>query len=201
MTISNMSGLDGKQPQPELLGKPAVVHECTQISLSTLRDGSFVVLSGSDLERSAFTDQEIQTILDTFGTVVAGNPGADAAQLKTLAYTALAPLWTPNNSVTACPYDLSVNCSSRLVFALSMPDWSFEPARIKLKTSHNPGEFAGLQWLKLNGQSMEPNAFQLVDSYTQTGKSFEFALFVDASQARGTQHTRVIIDPVIKNED
>tara|TARA_R110002051_G_scaffold259449_5_gene318995 strand:+ start:69766 stop:70383 length:618 start_codon:yes stop_codon:yes gene_type:complete len=201
MTISDMSGLDGTKIQPELLGKPTVVYECTQISVSTLRDSSFVVLSGTDTGRSAFTDSEILTILNTFGGVVTGNPAASAAQLRTLAYAALAPLWTANNTVTPSPYDLSVNCSSRLIFALSMPDWSFEPARIKLKTAFDQGEFAGLQWLTLNGQSMEPNAFQLVDSHTQTGKSFEFALFLDASQSEGAQHTRVIIDPVIKNED
>ena len=201
MTISDMSGLDGTKTQSELLGKPTTTYQCTQISVSTLRDGSFVVLSGSDTGRGAFTDAEILTILNTFDFVVAGNPGADAAQLRALAYAALVPLWVASDTVTASPYDLSVKCSSRLIFALSMPDWSFEPARIKLKTSFSQGEFAGLDWLTLDDQSMEPNAFQLVDSHTQTGKTFEFALFLDAAQSGGTQHTRVIVDPIIKNED
>lgn len=201
MTIPDMSGLDGRKVQSDLLRAPARAYQCTQISVSTLRDSSFVVLTGSDTGRGSFTDKDILKILDTFNSVVAGNPGADAAQLRTLAYAALAPLWTAGNSVAPSPYDLVVKCSSRLIFALSMPDWSFEPARIKLKTVSEPGEFAGLEWLTLNGVSLEPNAFQLVDSYTQTGKSFEFALYLDAAQAGGAQHTRVIIDPVIKNED
>lgn len=201
MTISDMSGLDGTKVQPELLGAPACAYECTKISVSTLRDSSFVVLSGSDQERGKFTDEDILVILDTFSAVVADNPGADAASLRALAYAALAPLWNASNTVRPSPYDLTVDCPTRLIFSLSMPDWSFEPARIKLKSGFDQGEFAGLEWLVLNGKSMEPNAFQLVDSHTQVGESFEFALFMDASQAGGAQHTRVIIDPIIKNED
>ncbi|MGK0266341.1 MAG: hypothetical protein ACI82N_000586 [Maricaulis sp.] len=201
MTIADMSALDGRLVQAELLAAPPRAYECTQISVSTLRGSSFVVLAGSDLERGAFTDTQIATILDTFSAVVAGNPSADAAQLRTLAYAALAPLWTPSNTVTPSPYDLVVGCASRLIFALSMPDWSFEPARIKLKTGFDQGEFAGLKWLTLDGRSLEPNAFQLVDSHTQIGESFEFALFIDAAQSGGAQHTRVIVDPIIKNED
>lgn len=201
MAIADMSALDGMLVQPELTGAPASTYKCTQISLSTLRGSSFVVLAGNDHQRTAFTDAEILTILTTFDTVVAANTAADAAQLRTLAYTALAPLWTPSNSAAPSPFDLNVDCASRLIFALSMPDWCFEPARIKLKTDFGAGEFAGLSWLSLNGTSMKPNAFQLVDSYTETGKEFEFALFIDASQSGGAQHTRVILDPIIKNED
>ncbi len=196
-----MMGLDGRNVQSELTGAPASAYEQTQISVSTLRDGSFVVLTGSDQGRGAFTDKDLRAILDTFNAVVAGNPGADAASLRALAYSALAPLWTANDTVTACPYDLAVACSTRLIFALSMPGWSFEPARIKLKTAFEAGEFAGLEWLSLGGQTVKPNAFQLVDSCTQRGKSFRFALYLDAAQAGGAQHTRVIIDPIIKNED
>lgn len=201
MTISDMSALDGKKVQPELAGAPARSYECTQISVSTLRDSSFVVLTGTDMGRVKFSDTDILAILDTFDAVVTDNPGADAANLRTLAYAELAPLWTASNTITPSPYDITVDCPSRLIFALSMTDWCFEPARIKLKTDFDQGEFAGLKWLNLNGASMEPNAFQLVDSHTQTGESFEFALFMDASQSGGAQHTRVIIDPIIKNED
>tara|TARA_R110002096_G_scaffold17030_18_gene58654 strand:- start:1812 stop:2417 length:606 start_codon:yes stop_codon:yes gene_type:complete len=201
MTNPDMSGLDGTKVQTALLGAPTCAHTRTQISVSTLRDSSFVVLTGSDMGRGAFTDPEIRTILDTFAAVVAKNPDVDAARLRTLAYAALSPLWTADNTVTASPYDLVVKCASRLIFAISMPDWSFEPARIKMKTASQPGEFAGLDWLTLDGVSMEPNAFQLVDSHEQTDESFEFALFLDAAQANGAQHTRVIIDPMIINED
>ncbi|WP_417476866.1 hypothetical protein [Maricaulis sp.] len=201
MTIPDMSALDGTRVQAELLDVPSRSFECTQISVSTLRDGSFVVLAGSDDDRDPFTDTEIGVILASFDAVVSGNPGLTAPQLRTLAYTTLAPLWTPSNSVKPSPYDLDVHCASRLIFALSMPNWSFEPARIKLKTGFGQGEFGGLDWLTLNGVSLEPNAFQLVDSCTQTDESFEFALFMDVAQAGGAQHTRVIVDPIIKNED
>ncbi len=187
--------------RPNYLAAPARSYECTQISVSTLRGSSFVVLTGSDDDREPFTDTQIGVILSSFGSVVTGNPGLDAAQLRALAYTTLAPMWTPSNSVKPSPYDLNVHRASRLIFALSMENWIFEPARIKLKTGFGQGEFGGLDWLTLNGVSQEPNAFQLVDSCTQTDESFEFALFIDAAQAGGLQHTRIIVDPIIKNED
>ncbi|WP_417469140.1 hypothetical protein [Maricaulis sp.] len=200
-SFPEMSGLDGTRVQTQLLAAPSRSFECTQLSLSTMRDSSFVVLTGSDHERPAFTDTEIQLIIDTFDAVVTGNPTAGAAQLRALAHTALAPLWTPGNSVSPSPYDLTVHSASRLIFFLSKENWSFEPARIKLKTSFGGGEFGGLNWLVLNGSSLEPRAFELVDSCTQTGESFEFALFIDVAQAGGSQHTRLIVDPIIKNED
>ncbi|WP_417482465.1 hypothetical protein [Maricaulis sp.] len=201
MSFPDMSGLDGTRVQAELLVAPSRSFECTQLSLSTLRDSSFVVLTGSDHGRTAFTDTEIGVILNTFDGVVTANPTADAAQLRALAYTALAPFWTPGNSVTPSPYDLTVHGASRLIFFISKENWSFEPARIKLKTSFGGGEFGGLNWLVLDGVSLEPKAFELVDSCTQRDEAFEFALFIDVAQAGGAQHTRLIVDPIIKNED
>lgn len=199
--FSDMTGLDGTRVQAEMLLAPSRSFECTQLSLSTLRDSSFVVLTGSDHGRSAFTDAEIGVILDSFDAVVTDNPDAGPAQLRTLAEAALAPLWTPDNGVKPSPYDLTVHGASRLIFFLSKENWCFEPARIKMKTSFGGGEFGGLNWLVLDGVSREPYAFELVDSCTQRDESFQFALFIDAAQAGGTQHTRVIVDPIIKNED
>lgn len=201
MIRAEMTGFDGDQVQADLLATPSRSYEHTQISVSTMRYGCFVVLVGTDTGRSAFSDTEIQTIFDTFDAVIAAHPVADATLLRTLAATALAPLWTLTPPFGTCPYDMTVAGSTRVVFYLSFDGWTFEPARIKLKSTSAPGEFAALTWLSLNGVSQEPLAFSFVDSCVQTHESFEYALYINAAQDSGAQNTRIVIDPIIKNED
>ena len=201
MIRPEMTGLDGAQTQTDLLAAPSQPQEKTQISVSTMRDGCFVVLVGSDGGGTAFTDADIQAIFDTFDGVIAAHPVANAPLLRTLATAALAPLWTLSPSAGDCPYDMTVRGPTRIIFYLSRDGWSFEPARIKLKSTCAPGEFAQLSWLSLDGVSQQPLAFSIVDSCTQTHEGFEYALYINAAQSAGMENTRIIIDPIIKNED
>jgi hypothetical protein len=188
---------DGTVIQPELEAECGFAPTRTQLALVAKATDGFVVVHGSDADRETFDDSDISSIFVTFADVVSQYPNADTSTLRTAVMAALSGLWTPCSTVSTCPFDEEVTAPARLIFHVHVPGWGFEPARIKFKSDFPEGEFCGLDWLILNGASCAPYSFK-IDTRCETAGSYEFALFIQASQDAGNQATRVIIDPKIE---
>lgn len=188
---------DGTIVQTELEADCAFTPEVTQLGLVAQATDGFVVVHGSDANRDTFSDADLSAIFVTFAETVSEYPGADSSTLRTAVQQALSGQWTPCNMVAGCPFDEEVTAPSRLIFHVHVPGWGFEPARIKFKTDLPSGEFCGLKWLTLNGSTCAPYSFELGAQCVTQG-SYEYALYIRASQSAGSQLTRVIIDPKIE---
>ncbi len=188
---------DGNIVQTELEADCGFTPEVTQLGLVAQATDGFVVVHGSDEGRDTFSDADISAIFVTFAETVSDYPGADASTLRTAVQQALAGQWTPCNMVSACPFDEKITAPTRMIFHVYIPGWGFEPARIKFKSELPSGQFCGLKWLTLNGATCAPYSFELGSQCTTKG-TYEYALFIRASQDAGSQLTRVIIDPKIE---
>jgi len=198
MPIIDMNSFDGSRIDSELAKTFGVSFRRTSLSLIAMSQGCFVVVTGIDKEETPFTDTEIEKIFVTFNRVVDENSTDTPQGLRLKIETALAPMWTPCPTSNKCPFNLNVKMATRLVFHLHIPGWSFEEARLKLKTLYKPGEFSDLTWLSLNGRSQEPISFSITDRDTEK-KVYEFALYTLAEQSGSEGSTRIIIDPETDN--
>ena len=188
---------DGNIVQTELEADCGFTPKMTQLGLVAQASDGFVVVHGSDEGRDMFSDADISAIFVTFAETVSEYPGADASTLRTAVQQALAGQWTPCNMIGSSPFDEAVTAPTRMIFHVYYPGWGFEPARIKFKSELPSGQFCGLKWLTLNGATCAPYSFEL-GAQCETAGSYEYALFIRASQAAGSQTTRVIIDPKIE---
>lgn len=201
MTTSGYEAFDGTSLQEGLSGG-GKNYRCTSLSLIALCQGAFVVVSGTDQDVGEFSDDDIQKIFEIFDGTVDENKGANPQQLHAAIIEAIGNLWTVSDlskdcDCSDCPFDLKINMSTRIVFHMHIPHWSFEDARIKFKTSGSDSQFSDLDWLSLNGVSKKPNSFCIVDQDTDK-VHYQFALFARVQQ--GQSWTRVIIDPEIMND-
>lgn len=197
MAAIDRDSLDGTIVQAELEAACGFTPSRTQIALVAQATDGFLVVQGSDAGQTAFDDNAISTIFVTFANTVALYPGATAATLRTAVLAALSGLWTPFGGVMPNPFDEMVTEPARLIFHVAIPGWGFEAARIKFKSDFPAGEFCSLAWLTLNGASCEPYSFK-IDARCSVAGSYDFALYIRASQDAGSQSTRVIIDPKIE---
>jgi len=198
MTAIDANSFDGDRVEAELAQSSGVKYRRTSISLVTMRQGNFVIVTGIDKEKKPFSDSQIETIFSTFESVVDSNQTDTPKALRQKIEAALASLWTPCPASKKCPFNLTIKYATRLVFHLHILGWSFEEARMKLKTRFKPGEFSDLSWLSLNGKSQKPDSFSIIDKDSEK-KVFEFALYTSAAQADDGGVTRIIIDPEADN--
>lgn len=192
--------LDGNRIQSELVSG-SIAFKRTSISLIALAQGAFVVVTGIDPKGKAFSDAEILEILEIFGTTVDRNADADRDAMRKAVISAIGSRWEvceppATTKPNACPFDLKIDGSTRIIFHLHIENWSFEEARIKFKTRDTHDQFGDLTWLALDGQSQKPTSFSLVDRDTKKG-TYQFGLFVRVEQ--DGYSTRVIIDPEMGN--
>ncbi len=192
--------LDGSRTQMELV-KGSISYQRTSLSLIALAQGSFVVVTGVDPRGKAFSDADILEILKLFGDAVDANAKADRHELRKAVIAAIGSRWevcAPPSTTKpeACPFDLHIDGSTRIIFHLHVENWSFEEARIKFKSRDTDNQFGDLNWLTLDGQSRKPKSFSLVDRDTKKG-TYQFGLYVKVEQ--DGYSTRVIIDPEVGN--
>lgn len=187
---------DGNVVQAGLDASSPSGYKRTSLTLFALRDGEFVVVMGIDEEGSSFTDRQIQDIFSIFNATVDGNPdlGAQALHAKVLAE--IGTRWTACAPSGDCPFDQTVEKSTRLVYHMHIPGWSFEDARMKFKSAVPPDQFSCLTWLELDGRPQKPNAFSIVDQDTVAGE-FYYSLY--ARMQQGQHWTRILIDPKTGN--
>lgn len=197
MPAIDRDSFDGTKIQTELETACSFTPSRTQIALVAQASDGFMVASGHDEESAPFDDAAISAIMVTFAQTVKDNPGADVATLRMAVLSALAADWTACGDVCRCPFDQKISLPTRMIFHVHIPGWGFEPARIKFKSPLPDGEFCGLAWLHLNGASNQPYSF-VINARASTRASYEYALFIRASQDAGNQHTRVIIDPLME---
>jgi hypothetical protein len=201
MADSDFAVLDGERVQRQL-GGGGRSYRCTSLTLIAMSRGAFVVVTGTDTTEKTFTDDDIAEIFEVFDTTVAdhGEIGADALRDKVV--SAIGQRWkicdlSKDCECSDCPFDLMIKMSTRIVFHLQIPGWSFEEARIKIKSGAPETQFSDLEWLSLNGQSQKPHSFSIIDQDTDK-EHYQFGLFARVDQAQGW--TRVIIDPEVMND-
>lgn len=200
MVDQNNELLDGSRIQTGL-ESGSITYKRTSLSLIALAQGAFVVVTGVDPKGKAFSDAAILEILKLFGDAVDANPKADRHEMRKAVIAAIGSRWEvcappTTTKPTACPFDLHIEGSTRIIFHMHVENWSFEDARIKFKTRDTHNQFGDLTWLTLDGQSRKPKSFSLVDRDTRKG-AYQFGLYVKVEQ--DGYSTRVIIDPEVGN--
>ncbi len=198
MAVIDKDAFDGTIAQEELLGACDLAPIQTQISLIARASDGFVVMTGNDVGREAFDETEISQIFVIFAETVNDFANADASTLRTAVSAALVGMWTSCSNDVPCPFDQAAHGRTRLIFHIHVPGWGFEPARIKFKGKDPSHAFCGLDWLMLNGENCKPYSFQLQTKPVEAPATYEFALFINASQDAGNQSTRIIIDPSVE---
>jgi hypothetical protein len=193
--------LDGETMQPGLVGGGRS-YRCTSLSLIAMSQGSFVVVTGVDTPKRSFTDDQIGDIFAIFSATVDGHPGIGPEALREKVIAAIGDRWHVSDlskdcECSDCPFDLVIKMSTRIVFHIHIPSWSFEEARIKFKTGDPDAQFSDLDWLSLGGKSQKPHSFSIIDQDTDT-THYQFGLYARVDQ--GQSWTRVVIDPEVMND-
>jgi hypothetical protein len=190
---------DGEQVQDSIAVCWNARYRSTMLSLIAMRDGAFVVVTGIDVpgdgsqpKRKPFSDQDISNIFDVFNKTVDDSPNLSADELYQAIVKAIGDDWVECPPCGTCPFNVGIVKSTRIVFHMHIPGWSFEDARLKFKSDLPSGQFSDLQWLSLDGKSMKPMSFSLTDQDTKAGV-FQFSLYMRAES--GQTWTRIIIDP------
>lgn len=197
--MSDSENLDDASIQAELVGGGRGYRR-NSLSLIALCQGAFVVVTGTDGDKGRkFKDEEILEIFEIFNRTVDAKTGASPDQLRAAVIDAIGERWIvspPTHSNDPTPFDLAMKVSTRIVFHLHVPHWSFDETRMRFKTQSPEKQFSDLDWLSLNGVSCKPDSFCITDQDSDK-ENYLYDLYIRVDQ--GQSWTRIIIDPEIEN--